>query len=422
MRPRDLGGLFPTKISDLLEDSYYSINGMRGKWRNAKLCVNLNAAWLDCDYHDCPDPYGTAKIGLAKMLALDAIGEIPHPTLYVESGRGFWVFWRLRDENGNRLEADKTNRLLWARLGRHIADCARTFGFPVDGNAGGEARLTRMPESINTKAQQKVVYRISAGPDGQPITYTLPALVRFFNVPAEPALPAPAPKVSLRPMPASLAIRPRSKLTVRAASGHRALRERRLRDLETLMELRGGRFKLGCRENATYLYAIFLRGTPDGEARVRSFAKERCTPPLEEYGIRAAIKHFKQSPRNLTDLKIGSWLNITSAEAESLEGSKQEGGFTYLTPQVVHPSARKLSAANRRAIILSVCPNGYSRLSLRKLVESLRDQGCSSNIETVRRDLVALGITNPRKPLDKDRMPLFSSKAVLSQEGGNISP
>jgi hypothetical protein len=52
LRPSDLGGLFPEIIKDLATDSYYSINGLHQPWRKAKLVANLNAVWLDIDYHE----------------------------------------------------------------------------------------------------------------------------------------------------------------------------------------------------------------------------------------------------------------------------------------------------------------------------------------------------------------------------------
>jgi hypothetical protein len=94
------------------------------------------------------------------------------------------VFWRLRDLDGHALSTRPSHiRPLWARLGRGIADFIRASGLPVDDHALTLERLARLPESLNSKAQSKVVYSINYDGGGSPVSYTLPELARWFNVP-----------------------------------------------------------------------------------------------------------------------------------------------------------------------------------------------------------------------------------------------
>ena len=88
---------------------------MSERWRKAKLVANLNAIWQDIDYHDAPDPHAAAEIGIAKISEIVESGAIPQPTFYVRSGRGFWVFRRIRDLDARALSLHKHNVRLLTR-------------------------------------------------------------------------------------------------------------------------------------------------------------------------------------------------------------------------------------------------------------------------------------------------------------------
>ena len=185
LKPQELDTMFPALLEQLTRDAYYSINGLRRKWRNAKLVSHINACWVEVDYHDATDPQQAARMGLLNIHAMIAHGTLPEPSVIVNSGRGFWVFWCLRDETApNRAPSAAPNsRALWTRLERKIADMLRLAGLPVDGAASTIERLTRLPESINSKSETKVAYTVNFDRDGRPIEYPMRELADRLDVP-----------------------------------------------------------------------------------------------------------------------------------------------------------------------------------------------------------------------------------------------
>jgi hypothetical protein len=415
-RPSDLGGLFPDVVADLAEDAYFSINGFYQPWCKSKLVANINAVWLDIDYHKEPDPQMAAEEGIASVMRLGVTGKIPEPTLYVRSGRGFWCFWRLRNVDGDALTTkDPAVRCTWERLMRGVIVSLRAYGYPVDAGSSTIERRTRMPESINSKAGSKVTYTVNYGAHGGPISYTLPELARWFNVSEVPLLQLPPPAsttVSTSQNDSSLvSIVPASSDSIcvtsvnhlgRKSSGQRALCERRLRDLETLLELRGGRFHAGCRNNATMLYAALIRGSPDRTLLVSNFAKERCLPRLKEYEIKGALKAFNHRLFRITDRTIGDLLEITPAEAANLEG-----GMKYLTDREPYQAARptKIRRSDRRELITALWDASPAGVTLSNLQSQLHDHGHDASLATIRNDLSEMGIVNPRRKRQAEEYP-----------------
>ncbi|HVB79819.1 MAG TPA: hypothetical protein VNE82_07705 [Candidatus Binataceae bacterium] len=386
LRPHELDDMFPALLEQLTRDAYYSINGLRGKWRNAKLVGHINACWVDVDYHDAADPQQAVRMGLLNIHAMIAYGVLPQPSMIVNSGRGFWLFWCLCDDSapGRSLPAAPNSRALWIRLGRKIAGIAHSAGLPVDDAAYSIERLTRLPESINSKSGTRVAYTINFDHDGRPIEYSMRELAHRLNVPETLSAFVPPPlAVPSRQVAPAYADRKSS----RQSSGWRALHEQRLSDLETLMELRGGWFREGCRNYATILFHIFTFSGPDHAARVSQFARERCWPSLEPAEIRGALK-FKH--RRIRDYKIGLWLGITPEEAQHLKGGEQ-----YLAP-MIHASTRAAAAKLRRESIQEMCRVAVP--TLKQIAERLcRETGSRPSLMTIRADLRLLGVLNPRR-------------------------
>jgi hypothetical protein len=347
------------------------------------------------------------------------------------------VFWRLRDLDGHALSTRPSHiRPLWARLGRGIADFIRASGLPVDDHALTLERLARLPESLNSKAQSKVVYSINYDGGGSPVSYTLPELARWFNVPETFTLtPSPIitrsatvtrlaeckqvdsnalaePYQNATPSGSGLALEWQPRPTPARASGQRAVRDRRLRDLETLMELRGGRYKDGVRNHAATLFAALTRGCIDHVARVSGFARDRCSPRLTPFEVRGALKAFAKRWFKISDFKIGQWLEVTVAEAANLEG-----GDKYLTLRVPKEAPAKVERKRRREMISEICA-ARGRVTLEQIKGLLRDGGCESNVETIRTDLRDLGITDPRRhhrELDTPTLSLFPLEDITTR-------
>jgi hypothetical protein len=255
----------------------------------------------------------------------------------------------------------------------------------VDGNALTLERLARVPESVNSNTETKVKYTVNFGSDGEPISYTLLQLARLFSVPETPALPTP-PIFTPPAMPRT----PTALQSRKGSSGQRALRLRRLRDLDILMELRGGRFKDGCRNHAATLLGALQRGNPFRNTIVQNFCRDRCAPALHPCEVRAVLKAFHNRRFKITDLKLGEWLKVTPSEAQYLDG-----GDKYLTPRVSPTVTAPTTRRRRREIISEMYASGRPP-TIHQIVERLRDDGVIAGVGTVWNDIKALGLSNYR--------------------------
>jgi len=399
LRTAELESTFPQFLEPLARDGYYSIHGMRKKWKTAALVSHLTSCFVDLDYHDDPHPR-RIEHAISDLWGLVADGVLPAWSMLVRSGRGIWLFWLIRSEDIDRaVPRSLESRALWLRLQRAIGERLSLHGLPVDREATIDlARLTRLPESINSKSETQVKYIPNLGADGRAIGYTMVGLARAVDVPE--ILPAFADSRSSNgrlhlvktsddgESPAELMVpterTPRG--TSKQAKGWRAVHERRRRDFELLLELRGGKFYEGCRNHALVIAGWLARGS--AESVVSRFAREYCEPPPTASEIHGAVKLLKRRLQ-FRDLTIGAWLNITLAENDQLEGdylSILGGGIGMMSIK---------RREKRRELISQMCHPGRIP-PLRQIVEQLRLLGVACTHRTVRLDLEALGIRNPR--------------------------
>lgn len=104
----------------------------------------LNAFYVDIDYY---------KLGLSKNEVLmelkdDYIGAmIPEPTFIIDSGRGLYLIWKLRNE-------DKKALPRWSAVQQYLTDTLANFG--ADQACTDAARILRVPYSYNTKSKSDV--------------------------------------------------------------------------------------------------------------------------------------------------------------------------------------------------------------------------------------------------------------------------
>lgn len=391
-RPSELGSMFPVIRDQLVEDSYYSVNGFRKPWRRGYLVSHLTAVFVDIDFHDDPSPQKT-EMAIAAIVVLAAKGSIPHPSIIVRSGRGFWLFWLLRErDSGGAVERSDNTQAAWFRLQHAIRDSLKDHGLPVDCASQDLARLTRLPGSINTKTGAKVTYTVNLDATGKPIAYTLDELSGALHVELKnPVFPDASRRLRIVPdgRPANEASRSGKQL--RASTGWRALNDRRLRDFETLVALRGG-IREGMRAHGALIFATTLRGFPDyeRERRVREFGRMYCDPPLSDADIDFAIKSATR-PRayRFRDRSIGERLAITDAENALLEGD-------YLGTAMPQSTTRRDRAKERRELISQICARAGSVPALRTIKGRLAAAGLDASPETIRADLVAIGASNPR--------------------------
>lgn len=419
-------------------DSFYAINGFRAgtQRRRAYAIEFLTSLFVDVDFgvkingkRGVPDE-NEIESGIARVWPLFAKRVVPMPSIIVRSGRGFWLLWLLKQSSELIRAADRTAEKFatWTRLQEEISGRLSEH-LPVDAPVSRDvSHLTRIPGSLNSKAGCEVVYTLNAGADGRPLIYTMAELAGRLGVPEHSAYARPdvrgvaEPRLKLlagtalasQSRPARSPRGPRyAERAASGASGQRALRLRRLYDFETLVNLRGGEIFEGHRNYFALILAYILRSAPDRVERLMRFGREQCIPPLEDGEIRAALK-FQPRERGLKDTTIGAMLRITTDENQHhLTGE-------YLTPKPSEAAA-KVERRKRREVIGEVCVKGV--LSLRKIQKALaQSYGISASVETIRCDLQAMEISNPRA--ESGNPGLFEPAALKPsfQEISSVNP
>lgn len=442
---------FPELVEQLAEDSYFSINSFwiaRDKRtkkarpslvpefehlpypaQRADRATRLNACYADLDIYKVAglDP----EAALAAVMRMAREGAIPEPSLYVDSGRGLWPLWLLRD-NRNPNEsppAFDSLKKLYQRINRAITLRLKALG--SDFQANDVSRFLRVPGSINSKGKKRVAYLLPLGADGKPFTYTLEELAEFFGL-KRPRITAATRGLAEGDTSAKL-------------KGQRGTLGRWTRELQRFEQLRALRaenppaFPKGQRSRALWFYASLLVRVRSS-SRVRQARGEALTPEqipvamMSDADIRTAVRslvrecaHDASDPIRPTDADaavraalskggiggefsakhqtIANWFRITPEEACELPRSGRqrfphhEGADTSRTlPDV--PTTRATESRARQSFILRVAQeakkDGLPIPTFRRLNSLLKPLGLDASERTIMKDLARLGIENPR--------------------------
>lgn len=439
---------FPALVEQLAEDSYFSINSF---WiardrqtkkarpslapglehlpypaQRAERATRLNACFADLDVYKVAglDP----EAALAAVMRMAREGSIPQPSFYVDSGRGLWPLWLLRD-NRNPDEsppAFDSLRKLYQRINRAITARLKTLG--SDSQATDVSRFIRVPGSINSKGRKRVAYLLPLGEDGKPFTYTLEELADFFQL-QRPRITAATRELAEGDPNARL-------------KGHRGTLGRWTRELQRFEQLRGLRaenppaFPKGQRSRALRFYAGLLvrvrsaalacekRGgklTPEQEPVARMTddqlrnavrllieqceydREDRITNANADSAVRAAIAAGGIGGEfNPTHQTIADWFRVTPEEAAQLPRSNR-GPFpchSGADPSSAKLPNAKLTRGDAREVrreLLRLYIHGLAEVpTLRALRAAIGAVGLQATERTILKDLKALGIANPR--------------------------
>jgi hypothetical protein len=374
LRRDKLANLFPQFRDQLQKDAYFSVNafwapgcgtGLAGQpkaLRNSRSARYLNAAFVDIDAHD--HEFDFAEM-IGKIISVVDCNVIPSPSIYVRSGRGIWLMWLLVDRDDSQLPpfAHSAQVMLWNavqdELGRRFADLG------ADRGALDVARITRVPGSVNTKAERRVQYLFPSSDANRGYTYTLEKLASFLGV--------------IQPTVRSAAHSGDPTRRFAAVTGHRALAEHRLNDFLRLRDMRGG-FSKGCRNNAAVIYVHILRalGCNQGtvEREVTKLAAE-CHPALTPRELANALK---SKVSQIRDHLIASRLRITSAEGELIPRWSLSNRKSSAVPRV------QLLPHQRRELIRQLAASQPYLPPCRHMVELLRAHGVIVSHVTVSAD------------------------------------
>lgn len=400
VRASELPSVFPEFIAPHVdEESYFSVNSMflsksRQAFRSSVDPSFPNAQWggdmlrwLTASYIDL-DCYSMGlSIGQCVGMVIDAQdrGAIPPASIITRSGRGVWLFWLLRDDEGNGPvrawpEAVSTYRRIERQLHRMF------FKLGGDAQALDPTRITRVPGSMHRAAQVRVDYWLQLDQNRQAITYRLDEL---------------AARVGARPTKYSTglakAVDPRRSEAAR--KGYNALQRSRLEKFLLVLGERG-KIEKGCRARAALLFLSFMRAAKLADDEIRAeitkFGRGQCSPPLNDREIQDVLSSLDTSGWiKYENYTIGDWLKITPGESERVgwpaAGTRPADADTKLRTKADNTITRREMV---RAFITKLGGEVPALHVLMALIE--RQMGSKPSSRTMQRDLVALGIVNPR--------------------------
>ncbi|MGD1096611.1 MAG: hypothetical protein ABSB35_32035 [Bryobacteraceae bacterium] len=395
IRSEHLSRTFPEIVSHLEADVFMSMNAFcnreRGRhYLSAAQCRQSNrlrylcACFTDLDFYKSGLTYGEV---IGKIIDYQDQNRIPAVSVIIRSGRGLWLVWLLRDgehpEIAPRAWPEKVNqyRLIQQKIHQVLAH--------LGADAQDALRLTRVPGSINSASGERVKYWIQSNGAG-PYSYTLDQLAAQFDVAAED-------KAFRSP-----------KLVARSQNGRsrgpKALTAYRVNDFLTLLELRGGGFRDGCRNRAALYFAWLLRcqrtRKVDASEKVFELGK-KCRPPLSDSECRDALKTGYRKcggrvvPMSVRFQTVADWLDITPQESANLAKYPPASRFRQSAKPSDLKRTRLQMIEDRRAAIRQIATEKGAIPSLRVMEQLLEAAGYQASHVTVMNDYRALALRPP---------------------------
>jgi len=404
VRASELDQLFPEFIAPHVdEESYFTINASflsaKRLARRSEVIPEMTHAcwgseilrWLTACYVDLDCYKMGLTVGQCLGWCVDAQdkGIIPPVSIYMRSGRGLWAFWMLHEDGDDNIripvrawsEKISTYRRIERQMLRKFANVGS------DAKAADPSRVTRVPGSLHRGAGRRVDYWFQMDQDGRPFSYRLDELAVLVG--ARPTRYTPSLRSAVNPAASE-----------RAKKGYDASHKQRLSRMLNLIGQRGF-IEEGCRNHAALLLASFMNRARVDDAEiienVTKFGKQQCRPALTDTEIADALKKRKQYPK-FSDYTIADWLKITPAEAE-LVGWPAEG--TRPPEADTKPTTRRERTQIRRELVRQcvelVQKNGRGVPTIRTIMGFIEQRtGEKPSLFTVKKDLEALGIENPR--------------------------
>lgn len=439
---------FEQMVPALDVDGYATINGMSGgrQWKNSrgyvdvdgsplrygdrrKDCVKyLNACFTDLDCYNLGLSVGQA---VGTVIDAEAAGRIPRPSVMIDSGTGCWVMWLLRGSNHALHQVRTPDSLpLWEALQGRIHHVLKELG--ADRKAKDASRVCRIAGSINSKVGRRVSYFPWYNEKGLIATYELEQLALAFGldpvkvpptaIVKEP-LPAIIKRITTTPPPKKAPVTPppvakqnEFKNPKKQRAGRQGAGKRWRNERDRFFQLLRFRhqFAIGTRSDAITVLAVILKKLHLSYEQVLNVVASDLYPHLEqspaEYRSEESVFRdvgsiFLDDKRkwNLSHVKIGIMLKVTPSESEAV-------GWPAAGTQPAEPQQPKGRDELRRRrlehLAALIQANAGEIPGYGALVKALRKAGYPSYRTSVKRDLKALGLSNPRSR-DDDAPKLF---------------
>ena len=296
-------------------------NGFRPQWfpaRSGSVAAFANVA-IDLDVGRPNLPTSGAAIGL--MADAVQAGRIPAPTFMAHSGRGAYAIWQLRQTVPNT----PANRTRWRAILLKLVSLTDTLGLAPDGNATKQAQWLKVPGTLDTKTQNRVLYLPFMLNGAAPSRYSLDELETALGLLPAPDVPAIAPDVpAIAPAP------DRIKRTPRLNARHGGyVHTARITEIVALSNSRGGMAE-GVRHMTLFYYYASCRAEYachfPGSGMAHEWAVARTvelnatfSPPLDAAEVRSAVKQSAAGQlRRWQADTIARALQVAPSEADAL--------------------------------------------------------------------------------------------------------
>ncbi|MGN0959189.1 MAG: helix-turn-helix domain-containing protein [Coriobacteriales bacterium] len=368
---------------------YVTHNGFSGKRRRLEGCRQVNAMFFDLDCHEASQFTCRRLVAEAQRLldAAVAEGDLPEPTMVVDSGRGLHLYYVLERSIPCRVAEDGRSRVNERSLGYfrdvqlRLADAlgellAGLDGIGVDRAVFDLPRVSRVPGTYNAKAGRFAHLTASDGP-----FWHLGDLAAYR--PAKQ--PQGAPEAPQAPSP-----------SVSKVVRFDRLMMARLKNVSDLQEYRGfaceGRRELMC--FVYYNTAAQIYGRAEAGRLLEAF-NARFNSPLDSKelgGILSSVDgvvnlkkekgHYILTAETLVDM-----LGLTQEEIEAV-------GFFSSKRRAERAEAKRRTRERRGERDRRICELYEGGTMTQQQVAD--EVGCS--LKTVYRVLKAAGLTRSQEP------------------------
>lgn len=229
-------------------------------------------------------------------------GEIPRPTMIVDSGRGIHLYWRIKNAPYGALNT-------WQELQDFFYIKLKELG--ADRKATDAARVLRLPSSINSRNGEKcrVLWQ-----DNEEEYSMYDLRERYLKFKHNKTI--------------SKAKKSNSKIINNLFFNSYSLHMARAEDLEALVQLRNG-YMENCRNMALHCYAywkgIYIRDNDELRSIVESF-NNSFKPPLKQAEVNAVLRCIPKAIDKFLEYEQGI---RTGLNKRVTKGMRDKGGYWY---------------------------------------------------------------------------------------------
>ncbi|MDY3361208.1 MAG: DNA-binding response regulator [Clostridium celatum] len=278
-------------------DFFITPNTFYKPYRQVNNIRQFRALFMDLD---CGD--GDKLFAAYSIFELAENGEIPRPTMIVDSGRGIHLYWRIKNAPYGALNT-------WQELQDFFYIKLKELG--ADRKSTDAARVLRLPSSINSRNGEKCRVLWQDNEEEYSMCDLRDQYLKFKHNKT-----------------ISKAKKSNSKIINNLFFNSYSLHMARAEDLKTLVKLRNG-YMDNCRNMALHCYAywegIYIRDNDELRSIVESFNNSFKTP-LKQAEVNAVLRCIPKAIDKFLDYEQGI---RTGLNKRVTKGMRDKGGYWY---------------------------------------------------------------------------------------------